>query len=175
MSFKSRIAILGALSGLLFGGLDAQGSCRASYQASLKKAESVFQKNDGQAAGLVIGGAGWALVMSSAAAEGGAVAVLGPIAVAPGLTTSGVEAVAYYRRVQARKMLRLLDEAEIGNGLLLVELSAELSKGLQKPVPVEEVAAIINDSNRAKVFCPNEDTSYTYADVTTFLAAELSR
>ncbi|OYZ13373.1 MAG: hypothetical protein B7Y39_17980 [Bdellovibrio sp. 28-41-41] len=124
-----------------------------------------------------IGGAAFVPPVSGTTAAGGgtagAITSGGAVAAAVPVISSGAYAVYAYKRGQAKKIVRLINEAAIGNGLMLLDVSTSLSKQLQKNVSVATVAATLTKANQANIFCPNSNTLYSQGDIYTFLSAEL--
>lgn len=115
-------------------------------------------------------------VSGTTAAAGGTAGAMtsgGVVAAAVPVSSTGYSVVQSYRRNQARKIVRLINEADIGNGLMLLEVSAELSNHVGKNITVSTLASTISKANKDNVFCPNSNTLYSQDDIYTFLAAEL--
>jgi len=167
MIVSKRYLGLSILTLISMVGFDVQASCQSSYQQIIKNERGLL---NGSA--IITSGGGLVGAVTSA---GGSVIAGSVVSAAAPVTTSGVEAVASHRRNHARKIVRLLNEADLGNGLLLVQMAETLSVRTKKEVSVDAVAAAIRQSNQSRLFCVSPETLYSFDELTKFLAAELGR
>ena len=71
-----------------------------------------------------------------------------------------------YRVSQARKIVRLISESKLGQGLVLEEMAA--STGALAPI----VAKIIVEANDNNVFCPSADKLSSLDGIKDYISAQ---
>lgn len=144
----------------------SNASCLKLYEA-IASSSLVVEHEDGMASPLS-GSAVGALVMLEGLTPAGLVTT----GVAPvGISTS--DSVALYKRNHAKEILRLLNEAEIGSGLMLEQLAEGLKQQLNKSVNTDNLAKIIHEADTKNVFCPTADKLYTGNEINNYIVYQL--
>jgi hypothetical protein len=130
------------------------------YETALSESQSVGAESS---LGVTAGGVVWGVNPRSAPA---------------GLLTTTGSGVAYairgskakHKAKKLEKIVRLYNEVEIKEGLLLQSISEDLS------APVDQIAAIFTNGSQQNVFCQGGYTSpYTYEDILKFVQYSLKK
>ncbi len=131
------LATLGAAS-------TAHADCTAAYQEKLTSLKADYERwCEGEQLGM---------------------AVYGFTLVVPTVATAAITSTKRVQYKDREKVLNLITDAKQGNGLELVRIAENAGSVLKRTYSLESVAEVINDLNKASVFCRKEVLAYSEAE-----------
>ena len=155
----------------------AQSSgCYQKYNQKLNDIEHDFDSRANAAAEVGVIGTPAGVLVAAVSTFGGAVtggaitttSAPAGVATAAGVTTTSVY---LYQSKKIKKVMRLLAEAEVGQGLVLNAVHKKVERA-RPGISVDEVAQEIRDADKSGNFCLNEGTLLSAEDITNLLSAK---